>query len=426
MSDTIGQAAPFGTLERSLAWRYIRAKREHGGASLISIISFIGIMLAVAALIVTMSVMNGFRGQLTQSLIGGQGHVFVSVGDLPEEEALAMAEELKTLDGVETVTPLLEAQTLATGRIGQSGALVRGVRPQDLEIYAPIASLKEDWVYGEGKLGGDVIFVGIALATQLGVVPGERVKLLSPAGGSSTVFGGPRPIDKSYRVGGFIRTGNFELDKVYIFMPMQQAQAFFGQRGKFQALDVRLTDFNAVEAAEVRIRERIGPLHWIENWKDRNGDFLSALETESAVMRLIMLILITITSLNIITGVVMLVKNKSGDIAIMRTIGATRSSMMRVFIMIGGMLGLVGALIGLGLGVLIVLNIGAVQWFLDLVSGRDFIPQSVYVFERLPAKLNIWEALFTTGWAMGMSMLVTIWPAWLAAKTDPIEALRFE
>lgn len=425
MSDSFSQATPFGTLERTLAWRYIRAKREHGGASLISIISFVGIMLAVAALIVIMSVMNGFRGQLTQSLIGGQGHVFVDVKSLSEAEALAMAEELKQLDGVETVVPLMEAQTLATGRLGSSGALVRGVRPEDLEIYPPITQLKPDLVFGDGKLGGNIIFVGIALANQLGVTMGENVELLSPSG-ASTPFGNTGGRPKTYRVGGFIQTGNFELDRVYIFMPLQQAQAFFGERGRFQALDVRLTDYEAVEAAGARIKERIGPLHWITTWKDKNGDYLNALETESAVMRLIMLILIMITSLNIITGVVMLVKNKSGDIAIMRTIGATRSSMMRVFIMVGGMLGLTGALIGLALGVTIVLNIDAVQGFLDLVTGRDFLPQSVYVFDRLPAKLNIWEALFTTGWAMLMSMLVTIWPAWLAAKTDPIEALRFE
>lgn len=425
MSGSTGQSKPFGRLERSLAWRYIRAKREHGGASLISIISFIGIMLAVAALIITMSIMNGFRAQLTQTLIGGQGHVFVNVNDLTEEDALALAQQISELNGIEAVTPLIESQTLAVGRLGESGALVRGVRAEDLDIYPSIANQKEDWVYGEGKLGGDVIFVGIALATSLGVIPGETIELLSSSG-LATPFGSSRGRSKRFRVGGFIRTGNIELDRVYIFMPLEQAQAFFGSRGHYQYLDVRLIDYTAVEEAEANIRGLIGPQFFLTNWKDRNGPYLNALQTESAVMRMIMLVLITITSLNIITGVVMLVKNKSGDIAIMRTIGATRASMMRVFIMIGGMLGLVGALIGLALGILFVVNIGAIQGFLDLVTGRDFIPQEVYVFDRLPARLNLWEAVFTTGWAMVMSMLVTIWPAWLAAKTDPIEALRFE
>lgn len=302
---------------------------------------------------------------------------------------------------------------------------MRGVRAEDLEIYPPIANLKEDWPFGEGRFGGNVIFVGIALATDLGVVPGETVELISPKG-AATVVGATGGRKKTYRVGGFIRTGNIELDRVYIFMPLEQAQIFFGERDRYQFLDVRLTDYTAVETAEDKIRALIGPEFWMENWRDRNGPYLNALQTESAVMRMIMLVLITITSLNIITGVVMLVKNKAGDIAIMRTIGATRGSMMRVFIMIGGLLGLTGALIGLALGLTIVLNIGAVQAFLDFVTGRDFLPQTVYVFERLPAKLDVWEAIGTTAWAMVMSMLVTIWPAWLAAKTDPIEALRFE
>jgi len=251
--------------------------------------------------------------------------------------------------------------------------------------------------------------------------------LVSPSG-VQTPFGSTQFRSDTFRVGGYIQTGNIELDKAYIFMPLERAQAFFAQKGKYQYLDVRLTDYVKTDAARAQINKLTGNGYALQDWKDRNGPYLSALETESGVMRLIMLVLITITSLNIITGVVMLVKNKAGDIAILRTIGATRGAMMRVFIMIGGLLGLVGALIGLGLGLTIVLNIGVVEALLDWVSPSPYgvFPQEIYIFDRIPAKLDIWEALFTTGWAMVMSMLVTIWPAWLAAKTDPIEALRFE
>jgi len=427
MNGGFAQSTPFGALERSLAWRYIRAKREHGGASLISIISFLGIMLAVTALIVTMSVMNGFRAQLTNTLVGGQGHVFVNVTSLPQERALELAADIEKLDGIEIVSPLIEGQTFATGRRGSSGALVRGVRPEDLKIYPGLSARLPDLPYGEGKLGGKVIYIGVALAGQLGVVPGDMLDLVSPSG-VQTPFGSTQFRSDTFRVGGYIQTGNIELDKAYIFMPLERAQAFFAQKGKYQYLDVRLTDYVKTDAARAQINKLTGNGYALQDWKDRNGPYLSALETESGVMRLIMLVLITITSLNIITGVVMLVKNKAGDIAILRTIGATRGAMMRVFIMIGGLLGLVGALIGLGLGLTIVLNIGVVEALLDWVSPSPYgvFPQEIYIFDRIPAKLDIWEALFTTGWAMVMSMLVTIWPAWLAAKTDPIEALRFE
>ena len=423
MSTTQGQSRPFGSLERTLAWRYLRAQREHGGASLISVISFLGIMLAVTALIVTMSLMNGFRSTLTNALIGGQGHVFVAFNEVPEEEALVIAERVIQVDGVRTAVPTLEGQVLVDSNWAQSGAIVRGVRAEDLGIYEDLLSADIQG-FGEGRNGGNVIIMGSQLAARMNVLVGGRVTLLG-AKGASTVLGS-KPTSKEYIVGGLIQTGSFELDNAYIFMPFNQAQLFFQRKGIVPALDIRLDDYLATEPARLKIAEQIGTSFRLEDWKDRNGAYLGALKTESGVMRLIMLILITITSLNIITGVVMLVKNKSSDIAILRTIGATRSAMMRVFIMIGGFLGLTGALIGLALGLLIVINIDAVEWFLDTVLRREVFPAEVYGLDGLPAVLNIWEALTTTAWAMAMSMLVTIWPAWLAAKTDPVDALRFE
>lgn len=424
MSATEHRSRPFGALERTLAWRYLRAQREHGGASLISVISFFGIMLAVTALIVTMSLMNGFRAALTNALVGGQGHIFVVTNELPEEDTLAMMERIAALDGIERVSPSMEGQVLANATFGQSGAIVRGVPVDDIDIYEDLLGDTVEG-FGEGRNGGNVILMGGALAQRMRVNIGSRVRLLG-AKGAATVLGNA-PRRKEYIVGGLIETGSFELDNAYIFMPFQQAQLFFEQHGMIQLLDVRLDDYLALDEARARIVGEIGQGFIIEDWKQRNGAYLGALRTESGVMRLIMLILITITSLNIITGVVMLVKNKSSDIAILRTIGATRLSMMRIFIMIGGFLGLTGALIGLAFGVLIVVNISAVEGFIEMVTGSTIFDESVYLLTGgLPARLNMGEALFTTFWAMGMSMLVTIWPAWLAAKTDPVEALRFE
>ena len=414
---------PFGRFERSLAWRYLRAKREHGGASMIAIISFVGIMLAVAALIVTMSLMTGFRQTLVNSLIGGQGHVIVSTHDLPQTDALELIDTINALDGISSASPIIEEQVLVSANGGQAGAAVRGVRPEDLSVYPSIAP--EDTAgFGEGRKGGNTIIMGKALADRMGVGVGSRVTLLGAAG-ASTAFGS-KPTSKEYVVGGLLSTGSVDLDTLYVFMPFEQAQLFFRHKDRVPALDVRLDDYLATDEAKRAIADATGNRFYLRDWKQLNAAYLGALQNESGVMRIIMLVLITITSLNIITGVVMLVKNKTRDIAILRTIGTARSAIMRVFMMIGATLGFAGALTGMLVGILLVVNIDSVEWFLNTVTGAEIFPAEIYKVEGLPAVLDWGTALTTTAYAVVMAILVSIPPARWAAKLDPVDALRFE
>ncbi|MEM9938980.1 MAG: lipoprotein-releasing ABC transporter permease subunit [Pseudomonadota bacterium] len=418
--------APFGAVERTLAWRYLRAKRSQGGVSLISIISFVGIMLAVTALIVIMSVMSGFRATLLNALLGGQGHVFVQVVDQPETIVDDLVIDLRKLPKIVSVSPVIEEQVLASTDYAKVGAAVRGVRIEDLDnlpfLEGGSAKAIEDG-FGEGRNGGDKIYLGRFLANDLGVRPGGRVTLIAPEGTKGPF--GVTPRNKSYVVADTFDTGSVELDKLYILMPMEQAQIYFNKRGLYEFLDVRIEDPMNTEPAMLDIAEATGNQFILDDWKRQRAAYLGALNTERGMMRVIMLILITITALNIITGVVMLVKNKTRDIAILRTIGTSRGSVMRVFVMIGAVLGLTGALIGLLLGVTIVLNIGAIEDGLRVI-GLEIFPPDVYGLDGLPAELDWSEAIFTTLWAMSMSVLVTLWPAWSAAKLDPVEALRFE
>ncbi|MEM5517465.1 lipoprotein-releasing ABC transporter permease subunit [Henriciella sp. AS95] len=425
----MAKSAPFSEVERALAWRYLRAKRQNGGVSLISIISFFGIMLAVTALIVIMSVMAGFRSTLLNALLGGQGHVFVSVDGYPEADVLDLTDGILEIPGIESASPIIEQQVLATSEFARTGAVVRGVRSEDLDNLPYLEggqSTADAAGFGEGRNGGDVVLIGAFLASDLGIRPGDQIKLIAPEGVSGPF--GVTPRSKSYTVGDVFSTGSVELDKLYVLMPMQQAQLFFNKRGEYQLLDVRLDDPMKSDQAKRDIAAKIGQQYYLQDWKQQRAGYLNALNVERGMMRMIMLILITITALNIVTGVVMLVKNKTGDIAILRTIGATRGAIMRTFIMIGAILGLTGALIGLILGITIVLNIGAVEALLNfLIPGQgEIFDAETYGLQGLPAELDWGEALFTTLWAMSMSILVTIWPAWSAARLDPVEALRFE
>ena len=440
MSDIAASTKPFGSFERSLAWRYLRARKEHGGVAMVAIISFIGIALAVTALIVTMSIMTGFRGTLLDTLLGGKGEVYAQVQSYSNEESDAFADQIRAIDGVKSVHGMHEDQVLIQSGETTRGGIVRLVRPEDLDLYRFLVDDQpgnylaggsaEDFRragFGEGRNGGDRIVLGQYLAAKLGAYPGTKVRLTS-AKLKVTPFSGGIPTSKEYVVAGIFRTANVELDLAYIFMPLEQGELFFGLNNGYTQLDIRLDDPMTVKEARAKIQQQFDGAFLMSDWQEERQGYLNALAIERAMMRLIMLVLITITALNIITGVVMLVKNKTRDVAILRTIGASRGSVMRVFIMVGAVLGIAGALVGFLLGVLIVQNIGAVEAFLNFVipGEAEIFDAETYGLDGLPAILDWGEVLFTTGWAVAMSVLVTLWPAWRAAQMDPVEALRFE
>lgn len=418
---------PFGSFERSLAWRYVRARREDGGLSATAILSFFGIMLAVFALIVIMSIMAGFRATLLDALLGGQPHVIASVQEYASEDVDPLLDVIRDVDGVVSATPFLEDQVLVSRDTGASGgALVKSITMEELrglEFLEDGGQQAIDSGFGQGRNGGDVILMGAFLASDLRVRPGDRVKLISPQA-NATPFGGT-PRNKTYTVGALFKTGSVELDKAYIFMPLEQGQIFFQKQGRYEFIDIRIEDPMNPEGIEQRIDIALNDQLYLFNWKDLKAQYFNALNIERNMMRIVMMVLVTITALNIISGVLMLVKNKTRDIAILRTIGATRSTMMRVFIMIGGALGLVGALTGTVLGVLFVLNIPNIEALLANFGVYIFDPET-YGLEGLPARLSWAEVFGSAAWAVIVSVVVTIWPAWRGASIDPVEALRFE
>lgn len=421
---------PFGKLERTLAWRYLRAKREHGGASLISVISFVGIFFAVAALIITMSVMSGFRATLLDALLGGQPHINVQVNNYSAEEADRIAKTLRGVDGVASVSPFIEEYVLVSANGRKTGAAVRGIPTADLETMAFLedgGQRARDAGFGEGKNGGTVVMMGAYLAAGpegLGMRIGETVEIIT-AQQTTSPFGGT-PRKKGYLVGDVFQTGSVDLDNLYIFMPIEQAQLLFNSRGKYELLDVRLTDPDQTELVMQRINDATGYSLAMGDWKSARASYLNALQVERTMVRLLVMVIMAIATLNIIVGVVMLVKNKTRDIAILRTMGLGQGGVLRVFLMVGTVLGTLGALFGIVVGVLVVTNIGAVEAFINLfIEGEVFDPQT-YGIDGLPAILDWAEVIRTGLYALFMSMAVSLIPAWWASRQDPVNALRFE
>jgi len=428
MTD-IRAAGPFSGWERAIAGRYLRAKRKEGGVAMISIISFIGITLAVAVLIIVMSVMNGFRTELMSRILGFNGHAYVGgpVLDNPVNRD-AVLTRIRKVPGVTLATPLVQSYVLALGPNGQPNAsVVRGVAPSDLRRIKLITDhIKEGTLFGfgQGEFGGDRILLGDRLAATLGVQVGDPVTLFSPTG-ETTAFGS-RPNRKTYTVGGIFSIGMSEYDGIYMYMPLAQAQLFFGRDQGVDEIEIMLDNPDNIDLIKPQITTAVGPNGLITDWRDQNKSFFSALQVERNTMFLILLMLVFIAAANIISGLVMLVKNKGRDIAILRTMGASSGAILRIFFMAGASVGVLGTLAGLAVGTLFCAYIAQIQGFVEWITHTSVFNADVYFLAHIPAKLNWGEVGLISAAALVMSFLATLPPAWRASRLDPVEALRYE
>ncbi|MBI1359629.1 MAG: lipoprotein-releasing ABC transporter permease subunit [Alphaproteobacteria bacterium] len=424
---------PFGPFERMLALRYLGAKREHGGLAFISIVSVIGITLGVWALILTMSIMNGFRLELISKIVGFEPHIYLDTSGLPQPQVDGMMEDLLRRPGVVAVEPIIEDTALASAHGRSEGVQVRGVRPKDLRanqlIHDGMAKLKKDGgdvgsldSFGEsGPLSPDIV-VGEQFAQAMGLYVGDKIQLTQPNG--SQTIAGMAPRTRVFTVSAIFNVGNERYDRYSIFLPIESAKNFFGVDDGYPILGIRIDHPDNAEAMTTQLATAGLPI--IGNWITRNSTYVTALIVERNVMRLILFIVVIITALNIITGILMLVKNKARDIAILRTIGATRSGVVRVFLMTGSFLGMAGVLTGLMLGVLCSIYIAPIQHTLEGILHVQLFPKDIYQLDALPAHLQWSEVAWVTISAFVVTLVMSIIPALWAARLDPVDALRFQ
>jgi lipoprotein-releasing system permease protein len=381
----------------------------------------------VATLIIVMSVMNGFRSELLGRILGFQGHAYVMGAVLDEPERDAAVQRLKAVPGVTQVVPVIQGQVLALGPTQVSGAIIRGVSPADLrETKLVSGNIVKGTLngYGAGDYGGEEIVVGARLAEALGVQVGDDLTLVSPSGGA-TVFGGT-PRQKTYRVGATFAVGMSQYDQAYIYMPLSQAQLFLGREGTVDEIEVKVQNPDHAARMKPILNRAAGPAAIVSDWTQRDASFWGALKVERAVMRLILMLLVAIAAMNIISGLVMLVKNKGRDIAILRTMGAGQGSILRIFFMSGAAVGVLGTIAGLLIGTLFCIYIDEIQSAVEFVTGQAVFSSDVYFLNRVPAKVDWAEVALITAWAVAMSFLATLPPAWRASRLDPVEALRYE
>jgi lipoprotein-releasing system permease protein len=414
---------PFSGFEWMVAARYLRAKRQESFISVISGFSLIGIALGVATLIIVMSVMNGFQAELLGRILGLNGHLIVQSinGSIPDYDNVAA--RIRMIPGVTNATPMIEGQVLVNSEGTSFGALVRGLEGKDLKNLTSVSSTLSPGAM-DGFDEGDSVILGARLAERLNLLPGMMVTLIAPKG-AVTPFG-TTPRVKSYRLAGTFRVGMSEYDQTFIFMPLKEAQLFFDLGNAAQGIEVMVTAPDQIAAWRAPVARVVGQSARIVDWQQMNSSLFGALAVERNVMFLILTLIILVAALNIVSGLIMLVKDKGGDIAILRTMGATQGSVMRIFFIAGAFIGVVGTFAGLLLGIVFCANIENIRQLLSRVTGTTLFDPTIYFLSQIPAKIDPYDVVAVVLMSLTLSFFATLYPSWRAARLDPVEALRYE
>ncbi len=449
-ADASSTAGPFSRFEWMLAGRYLRARRKEAFISVISWLTLIGVAIGVATLIVVMSVMNGFRAELLTKILGLNGHFTAYPIDARFTDYDETAVKLETVNGVLFAVPYVEGQALASGQSESTGVSVRGIEASSIDKLTLLkqGAVLGGWDQWDGSMG---VAIGQRLAEKLGLTIGDPITIVNP-NGANTPFG-KTPAIRSFPVNVIFDLGMVEFDSFYVYMPMQAAQTYFklfedvlrpgaaepapdatdeeidaAYERKYQAtaVEVFIDDPDNVAAVRERIQKDVDRSLILYDWQQRNETFFSALQVERVVMFTILSMIILVAAFNIISSLVMLVKDKASDIAILRTMGATRGSIMRIFSMTGFAIGLAGTVLGLILGVIVASNAEMIRSFVSGLTNIPIFPPEIFFLSTLPSKIDAGEVTVVALLALGLSFLATLYPAWRAAQYDPVEALRYE